>query len=298
MSLAWAALGKALPCRALVLDWRALTLAHGESAWPDGHSARGAAAAGLSTRHTPLRHTAAVVGAGRADALLLHELREELARRGASTVGGRRELVERLQPLLDAPPLLAAGVREKYAARVAAKLAHSLPRQGAAEEERRGARWNVQPGLRELLQYVEMRGMARLLLPAEGLPPAEARRGAEELAAALKLSPFCGVVPAELAEAVRGGEGAAVERLAGSLELEPWRLLLVSDHRATVGAAREARACSCYFAKNVEGAAARIPADFVIKTIAGVKDAIEELNGVTFRSPDTEIKTKYGVNCT
>ena len=74
--------------------------------------------------------------------------------------------------------------------------------------------------------------------------------------------------------------------------------MFVSDHRATISAARTGRAFSCYFAKNIPGRPKKIPSDFTIKAFAEVQDAIEEVNGVTYRTPDTEIRTKYGVSVT
>ena len=43
---------------------------------------------------------------------------------------------------------------------------------------------------------------------------------------------------------------------------------------------------------------AQLPSDFTVKAIADVKESIEEINGITFRTPDTEIRTKYGVSVT
>eukprot|EP00966_Prymnesium_polylepis_P291162 6724664-Prymnesium_polylepis.1 len=70
---------------------------------------------------------------------------------------------------------------------------------------------------------------------------------------ALKLSPFAHVLPLDLVEALRRGEGAPVQRIAQLLDLEPKRIMLVSDDRATIGAARTGRAFSCYYAKNIPG---------------------------------------------
>lgn len=143
-----------------------------------------------------------------------------------------------------------------------------------------------------------MRGMSRVLLPSEVESDHLAEENGKTISKMLKISPFSTVVPVQIEQKLRHGDGSAFEQLSAMLELEPRHLMLVSDHRATISAARGGRVFSCYFLKNVEGAPARIPSDYTITKISQVKDAIEELNGVTFRSFDTEIKTKYGVNCT
>ena len=43
---------------------------------------------------------------------------------------------------------------------------------------------------------------------------------------------------------------------------------------------------------------AQLPSDFTIRGVGDVKDAIEEINGITFRTPDTMIRTNYGVSVT
>ena len=47
-------------------------------------------------------------------------------------------------------------------------------------------------------------------------------------------------------------------------------------------------------AKQIQGASAG-PADFRATDTDGIQVAVEDLNGVTYRDPDTEIRSKYGV---
>lgn len=332
MSLAWANIGKALNCRAVLFDRGVLSWAKGEAAAMGCAHAAAAAAAGLGTKADSMRQTDKILATGKVDQLLQHEIRDELKRRGASGLGKRWEIASRLQELIDAekeasvllpgatpdaravnvgaehatatgkPP---PSVRDKYASKLSAKVAANLARKGLSmqlehtqKQETESDQWDILPGVRELLQYVEMRGMMRVLLPNGVEDDSAAQDQAMGITKSLKLSPFTTVVPLDLTEALRRGDGSAIKRLSDLLELEARRMLLVSDHTKTIGAGRSGRAYVCYFARKVEGAPARIPSDFVISAVSDVKDAIEDLNGVTFRTPDTEIKTKYGVNCT
>ena len=60
-------------------------------------------------------------------------------------------------------------------------------------------------------------------------------------------------------------------------------------------AARHAGSYACHWVKSGPTAAKALPADFSARDAEGIKDAIEELNGITFRDPDTEIRSKFGV---
>ena len=64
------------------------------------------------------------------------------------------------------------------------------------------------------------------------------------------------------------------------------------------GAAKAAGVFSCYFAKRLPGVAKKLPSDFTAESCVGVQHAVEDLNKPTFRDPDTEIRTKYGVYVT
>ena len=55
---------------------------------------------------------------------------------------------------------------------------------------------------------------------------------------------------------------------------------------------------TCFARKRLPGAPASVPSDFRADDLAGVRHAVEDLNGITYRDPDTEIKSKYGVYCT
>ena len=74
--------------------------------------------------------------------------------------------------------------------------------------------------------------------------------------------------------------------------------MLVSDHRATLEAAKSARALTCYFAKRVPGAPTKLPMSYTVSELTGVQECIEDRNGITYRDADTEIRTRYGVNST
>ena len=284
MSLAWQNIGKTLSCRAVIFDRRALTFVKGEKAAESNVSALGAAAAGLGTSRTKVANRENVVATGKVKDLLQSEIRDELKARGANPIGKRWEISQRLQELLDqeatADKLLpgatpdpesaltgkehaavakqeAPSVRDKYSSQLSAKLAATLARKGlgtAMEHEAKGEtaseKWNLQPGVRELLQYVEMRGMLSVLLPFEVDSDLAAEEQGRGISDALKVSPFAIVAPLDLTEALRRGEGPAVHRLTEMLELDaPKRMMFVSDERKVINAAvtpaRFSSPCRC-----------------------------------------------------
>ena len=71
--------------------------------------------------------------------------------------------------------------------------------------------------------------------------------------------------------------------------------MLLSDDWPTLRPAKSAGVFSCYYHKPVPGVATRVPADFNVDSMKGVCKAVEELNGISFRSSSTGVYSKYGV---
>ena len=170
------------------------------------------------------------------------------------------------------------------------------------------AMFRFQHGARDLLQYLDMRGIARVLLPSPGVETDDAaHEEAAMLTKALQVPPFALVLGhAEAAAARGGGGGDAASAVAaqllgvhGALELGATsELMVVSDDAALIRGAKKVRIFSCHYYRRVPGAAKSLPSDFRAEKLAEVQSAIEELNGVTFRDPDTEIRTQFGVSVT
>ena len=159
--------------------------------------------------------------------------------------------------------------------------------------------WHLQPHTRELLTYCDMRGMARVLLPV-GVETDEAGiTQAANFSRSLKVPEFAHVLSVDEMEATRRGEPSAIVRACSALGLpKSSNIMIVSDQSAVLRAAKAARSFSCFFVKRLPGAPKSLPADFTAQDMRGLQDAIEELNGVTFRDAETEIRTKFGVNVT
>ena len=187
--------------------------------------------------------------------------------------------------------------------------------------------WHLQPGLRELLRYVDMRGMGRLLLArdAEAAAAAAAAAAAEDagpeavaaavaaaadaqaasLSRALQLTPFAAAmaVPeggSDGEQARRGAVQSLVEGACRRLELPPRQVMLVSDEPLVLRAATAVGTLTCYVAKRIPGRPQRVGG--TTHTAAGsevcaeIKTAIEEENGVTFRQPDLDVRSPFGEN--
>lgn len=163
-----------------------------------------------------------------------------------------------------------------------------------------GYTWALQPGVRELLIYLDMRGMARLMMPSASVSSdEEAERQAAQLTHTMRVPPFTQVLGHEDTMACRRGESAPLARLRDALELpSSTELMLVTDDAAALRAAKAARSYSCYYYRRLPGRPSRLPTDFHADHMSGVKHAVEDLNGVTFRDPSTEIRTEYGVSTT
>ena len=154
-----------------------------------------------------IRKPAELLRQGKVKDMLGAEIREELGKRGAPIIGKRWELEARLEKLLARDGLRpttasteepadrgeqprpsaaeaqaqrvdaeagfakekATGIRAKYAAALEAKKKGMVQTKDAAPALTSSA-WALQPGVKELLQYLDMRGMARALLPRCDLP--------------------------------------------------------------------------------------------------------------------------------
>ena len=95
---------------------------------------------------------------------------------------------------------------------------------------------------------------------------------------------------------MRRGEPDAIVQACATLELaRSSNLMLVSDQSKALRAAKAARVFTCFYLKRLPGAPRSLPADFRADGMADVQSAIEDLNGVTFRDADTEIRSQFGV---
>jgi len=274
------------------------------------------------------RSPAQLAAAGQFASMLLPDLRDECLRLGLSSIGDRHELEARLKQAAEAATPTQSNIRGKYAdvlrERGAAGLLHgrdgsegglrpqggSLPMSefGKVEKERERAvrahadrelssqgdrqGYAFQPGAKDLLHYLDMRGMARVLLPSEG---SEAHTGAQAaaLASALQVPPFAASLETAGAEGVRRGEHSSLLLLADALGLPACSLMVVSDDTAAIAAARRASMLACYVAKRIDGRPRRYPASYSVAELEDVRGCIEEVNGVTFRDNNTEILSKY-----
>ena len=137
--------------------------------------------------------------------------------------------------------------------------------------------------------------------PSNGcIPTARCRQlVAAQLTHTMRVPPFTQVLGHEDTMACRRGESAPLARLRDALELpSSTELMLVTDDAAALRAAKAARSYSCYYYRRLPGRPSRLPTDFHADHMSGVKHAVEDLNGVTFRDPSTEIRTEYGVSTT
>ena len=306
--------GQKLRCRAALIDWRALSLIEGEQPLAERPS--------LSIE---IRKPDQLLAAGKTNELLLSEIRDELRRRGGSTIGKRWELVPRLEKMVEKEKAAAAAaepasdsqpsVADRYAERLRSKTGGagaallaaargdraSQAEAVAAHQEAAlaggadvggtagatgGGGWNLQPGAGALLGYLDLRGMARALLPSEAAADDDAA-AAHAAAACQKLAqpPFGHVVGLDGAAALRRGDEAAVRDASEALGVPPSALVVVSDADAVLNAARRAGAVGVYVKKAAPGAKARVAgAEHCVEGMDGVRDAVEEINGVSWRS--------------
>lgn len=111
-----------------------------------------------------------------------------------------------------------------------------------------GLDWHLQPGARDLLTYLDMRGILRVLLPSPDADSDEKGAAeAERLARALQVPPFAFVLDRAEADLLRSGDAAPLSRTHAVLSLGVTsELMLVTDDRAAVRAAKEARIFTCH----------------------------------------------------
>ncbi|EOD41132.1 hypothetical protein EMIHUDRAFT_199336 [Emiliania huxleyi CCMP1516] len=274
-----------------------------------------------------------VLRADTISSMLISQLRDHCRQQGLSNVGDRDELVGRLTDFLAKAAVTveatasagAASPRDKYAdklrSRGAAQLLHHgrdadaggpllMTEFGRVEKEREKAvrrhseserraqvdtgGYAFQPGAKDLLHYLDMRGMLRLLLPSDDDDDvARMEAQAASLAESLQVPPFATSLDPAAAARARRGEAEALGEVAEALDLTPGSVMVVSDHSTVVAAARRARMLSCYVAKPIEGRPRRLPADFCVDELSLTRGCIEECNGATFRDGNTEIISRY-----
>ena len=341
ISLAWQNINKHAKLRAIIFDARCILRAPEErDATKAKEHAKAVKQAGLGNYDLDLRDTKTILAKGTAGIkdMLRSEIREELVRRGLSSVGKPWEIQARLQEAMEAEqaspssspppspppppaPKIDTGIasspmdkRAAYAAKLRARVGGSIAPDGSivandssrplAADERPvdnsaligSMGWHLQPGARDLLTYCDMRNIYRALLPYEVDSDEAALAQAQQLSTALKVPPWHHVLTLEEAAATRRGETSALMRAITQLELgASSNLMLVSDQSAVLRSAKKGEAFSCFFRKALPGAPAKLPADFHADNLIGVQHAIEDLNGVTFRDADTEIRSKFGV---
>lgn len=203
-------------------------------------------------------------------------------------------------------------LRSKYATKLRTRAGVSLTAGGVLEstEARRTAplhrdqrpeqSWHLQPGLRVLFTYLDMRGMVRGVIASDesAQDDASARAQAASIVKSLQVPPFSIVMPAADVALARRGERSAIVAACLALDLLPKQVMFVSDHSPVLQAAKQAGAFSCHLVKRAPGAPDSLPSDFRALDCYGIQDAVEELNGITFRDPDTEIRTQFGVYST
>jgi hypothetical protein len=166
----------------------------------------------------------------------------------------------------------------------------------ATEIASASAEWRLRAGVRELVQYLDVRGMRRALLTdATATTEAAAAEQARELTSKLQVPNWDYVLPVADAIALRErGEGAALLAASEALGLRLDSILVLSTEPRVIGAARALHAPSCYFWREVPGVPKRIPADAVACSMNEVRHCVEDFNGVTFRDANTHIATRYG----
>ena len=161
--------------------------------------------------------------------------------------------------------------------------------------------FRFQHGARDLLQYLDMRGIARVLLPSPDAASTdeEAALQGEMVARSLQVPPFEFILGSSEAARARSGEPAAFLHTHASLGLGATsELMLVSDDAVALRGARQARIFACHFYRKIQGAPKTLPSNYRAARMDDVQSAVEDLCGITYRDTDTEIKTKYGVSQT
>lgn len=250
--------------------------------------------------------------------LLLTEIREELFARGAPIIGKRWECEARLEALyaaellsgesettVAAAPVSAASPRDKYAEKLSARKRASAIRPAESHDAAADVRpppsasaggWRLRAGAGELIQYLDLRGMRRALLPdASSLTDSAAHEHAGELTAQLQAQPWDFVVLATSATSLREtGDAAALHAVSRTLDVPLGSLLILTVEPRALGAARAVQAPTCFFAREVPGTPKRLPADAVATSMTEVRHCVEDFNGVTFRDSNLHISTKYG----
>ena len=313
LSLAWKNLGENLVVRALIIDARILRRLPGErqsKPQKDPHAVR--------------RNPNKLIQEGKVTHLLGTEIRDELMRRGAPIIGKRWELEKQLAELIakdgpagasSAPPassgegdakpsrvaepsLDTTAIRSKYAAALAAKKnkamnktpSEAIAAMAAATE----SEWDMQPGAGELLRYIDMRGMARVLLPSDDKAGGDGAAEGAAMCKKLQCPGFAHVLASGVASALRKADAAPLLELCEVLGLPSSSVMIVTDHQASLSAARQARFFSTFVAKPIEGAPRRLPSDFAATNMNSLREVIEEVNGFSFRDSSTEIRaSKY-----
>jgi len=201
-------------------------------------------------------------------------------------------------------------IRDKYADKMRLRTGSGLPHQsdaagkdaavhcaiaGAAAKAVSPTGWRFRSGARELCQYLDVRGIRRILLDDSSATVEEAADRAAELTRQFQLEAWCHVLSPADAAKLYAGDPAALEAAGDAVGLPLSSILLLSAEPRAVAAARAARMPSCYFARDVPGYPKAVPADAVARNMNDVRTAVEDFCGVTFRDATTHISTRYGI---
>ena len=145
------------------------------------------------------------------------------------------------------------------------------------------------------MQYVDMRGMMRVLVFDDAVLELDRPARAARLAETLQVPAFAyslGVA------SLHSAGTATLTEVCSQLGVPSSSVMVVSDDPQTIGAPRRSGlgVQTCYFRKNLPGVAAKIPSDFTATSMLEVRHAIEAVNGVSYRDAETAIHTSFGVN--
>jgi len=223
-----------------------------------------------------------VLRADTISSMLISQLRDHCRQQGLSNVGDRDELVGRLTDFLAKAAVTveatasagAASPRDKYAdklrSRGAAQLLHHgrdadaggpllMTEFGRVEKEREKAvrrhseserraqvdtgGYAFQPGAKDLLHYLDMRGMLRLLLPSDDDDDvARMEAQAASLAESLQVPPFATSLDPAAAARARRGEAEALGEVAEALDLTPGSVAPLRRRSGAAGVHRHPQA--------------------------------------------------------
>lgn len=248
-----------LRCKAVFFDLQALRIEPGERVVPRAAVPRPAPRLAADTAHL----------------LLTHDLRDEARQRGVDHIGPRHIVLERLVEHLKAKAEAAAPepLREKYQGRLDAARARAALNTGPNPS----GGWAVQPGATELMQYLDNRGIQRVLMHRPSVVPgsAVAADQARELLEQMATPPF--------AVEAQACSRASMDECCAALGVAHSAVLMVASCPRIISQARDLRMLTCHLRKKSAPAAGRVP-DYCISAVRDLVGCLEDVNGVSFRA--------------